>query len=112
MWVEAFRLAREPRQSSIRVLVKGRSHFSKKRGQPMRSIQSDTRSHERASSCSVEDLLHHRRHLGPARRLFGRPLATIFMKTGLPRAFEFLAADPDRSLVCSGSLICIGGQGG
>jgi len=36
MWVDAFRLAREPRQSSIKYLVNGRSHFSKKRGQPMR----------------------------------------------------------------------------
>ena len=50
MCVDAFRLAREPRQSSIRYLVKGRSHFSKKRGQPMRSTQSERRSHERASS--------------------------------------------------------------
>ena len=44
--------------------------------------------------------------------LFGRPEATIFMKVGLPRALEFLPPTQIASLECSGSLICIGGQGG
>src|SRR5512133_3965063 len=44
--------------------------------------------------------------------LFGRPDATIFMKVGLPRALEFLPPTQIASLLCSGSLICIGGQGG
>src|SRR3990167_7546574 len=44
--------------------------------------------------------------------LLGRPEATIFMKVGLPRALEFLPPTQMASLLCSGSLICIGGQGG
>ena len=44
--------------------------------------------------------------------LLGRPEATIFMKVGLPRALEFLPPTQIASLLCSGSLICIGGQGG
>src|SRR3990167_3859778 len=44
--------------------------------------------------------------------LLGRPEATIFMKVGLPRALEFLPPTQIASLECSGSLICMGGQGG
>ncbi|MDT4850572.1 hypothetical protein FQZ97_847250 [compost metagenome] len=40
------------------------------------------------------------------------PEATIFMKVGLPRALEFFPATQMANLECSGSLICIGGQGG
>src|SRR5512140_2964893 len=113
MCADAFRLAREPRQSSIRYLVKGRSHFSKKRGQPMRSTQSDSRSQERASSLYVYRIfLTIADTSGQRGGLFGIPEATIFMKVGLPRAFEFLPPTQIANFECSGSLICIGGQGG
>src|SRR5574339_675675 len=44
--------------------------------------------------------------------LFGRPEATSLWKVGLERAFEFLPPTQIAILECSGSLICIGGQGG
>src|SRR4030066_49749 len=44
--------------------------------------------------------------------LFGRPAATSLWKVGLERAFEFLPPTQIAILECSGSLICIGGQGG
>src|SRR3989338_2605497 len=48
-------------------------------------------------------------HLGG---LLGKPEAAIFMKVGLPRALAFFPPTQIASLEFSGSLICIGGQGG
>src|SRR3989338_5110413 len=44
--------------------------------------------------------------------LFGIPAATSLWNIGFERAFEFLPPTQMASLECSGSLICIGGQGG
>src|SRR3990170_2672668 len=44
--------------------------------------------------------------------LFGMPAATSLWNIGLERALEFLPPTQMASLECSGSLICIGGQGG
>src|SRR5512143_3058513 len=44
--------------------------------------------------------------------LFGRPAATSLWNIGLERALECLPPTQIASLECSGSLICIGGQGG
>src|SRR5512140_1969339 len=113
MCVDALRLAREPRQSSTRYLVNGRSVFSKKRGQPMRSTQSARRSHGRASALyTVRMRLTTSETSGQRGGLLGSPEATIFMKVGLPRALEFLPPTQMANLECSGSLICIGGHGG
>src|SRR5512141_2877019 len=111
MCVEALRFARAPRQSSIRYLVNGRSVFSKKRGQPMRSTQSESRSHGRASSLYVARIFFTIADTSGQRGgLFGIPAATIFMNVGLARAFEFLPPTQIASFVYSGSLICIGGH--
>src|SRR5690606_4883560 len=113
MCADAFRLDREPRQSSIRYLVNGSPVFSKKRGQPMRSIQSAIRSHGRASSLYVYRILRTTSPTSGQRGgLLGSPLATIFMNVGLPRAFEFFPPTQIASFECSGWLICIGGHGG
>ncbi len=99
MWVEAFRLAREPRQSSIRYLVNGRSVFSKKRGQPMRSTQSDDAlPRARVVLVGVQDLLHHGRHLGPARRIVGQARRHHLHEGRLAARVRILAAHPDRQL--------------
>src|SRR3989344_3902187 len=44
--------------------------------------------------------------------LFGIPAATSLWNIGLERALEFLPPTQMASLECSGSLICMGGQGG
>ena len=99
MWVEAFRLAREPRQSSIRYLVKGRSHFSKK---PRPADALDPVRHAlpraRVVLVGVEDLLHHRRHLRPARRVVRQARGHHLHEGRLAARVGVLAADPDRQL--------------
>src|SRR6056297_14585 len=44
--------------------------------------------------------------------LLGMPAATSFWKLGLLRALEWLPPTQIASLVCSASLICMGGHGG
>src|SRR3990167_7594379 len=44
--------------------------------------------------------------------LFGMPAAKSLWNMGLERALEFLPPTQMASLECTGSLICIGGQGG
>src|SRR4030066_208906 len=113
MWAEAFRLARAPRQLSMWYLVNGNPVSSKKRGQPMRSTQSPTRSQSLASSLYTRRIFF---TIAPASvqrgGLLGMPAATSLWNMGLERALEFLPPTQMASLEWSASLICIGGQGG
>ena len=58
---------------------------------------------------TVQNFFH---SLGQRGGLFGKPATTSFWKEGLERALEFLPPIQIASLECSGSLICMGGQGG
>src|SRR3989338_2786249 len=94
-------------------LVNGSSVSSKNRGQPMRSTQSPTRSQSLASSLYTRRIFFTiAAASGQRGGLFGMPAATSLWNMGLERAFEFLPPTQMASLLCSGSLICIGGQGG
>src|SRR5574340_1419203 len=113
MCVEAFSVTREPRQSSMWYLVNGKPVFSKKRGQPIRSTQSDRRSQGLASALYTRRMFFTTAPTSGQRgALFGRPEATSLWKVGRIRALEFLPPTQIAILENSGSLICIGGQGG
>ena len=56
----------------------------------------------KANNARVEEVLADQREL----------IATSVWKVGLERAFEFLPPTQIAIVECSGSLICIGGQGG